>query len=43
MAIIESNAQDIIEAGPAILAPTAGKKKIPVPMIEFITINRRTL
>tara|TARA_Y100000310_G_C20372224_1_gene664058 strand:+ start:443 stop:589 length:147 start_codon:yes stop_codon:yes gene_type:complete len=32
--------QEIIEAGPEVPAPTAGKKKIPVPMIELIVIRR---
>ena len=30
----------IIEAGPEVLAPTAGRKKIPVPIILFIVINK---
>lgn len=30
---------DRMEAGPEILAPTAGKKKIPVPIIELTVIN----
>ena len=32
-----------MEAGPAIEAPNAGKKKMPVPMIEFIVIRSNDL
>ena len=32
--------QEMMDAGPAICAPNAGRKKIPVPMIALIVINR---
>ena len=37
--MIERIIQEIIEAGPAAPAPIAGRKKIPVPIIEFIVIK----
>ena len=40
--IIASISHEIIDAGPANFAPIAGRKKIPVPSIEFIVIKRRT-
>ena len=42
MEIIASISHEIIDAGPANFAPIAGRKKIPVPSIEFIVIKRRT-
>jgi len=33
---------EIIDAGPDILTPNAGRKKIPVPIMELIVIRRST-
>ena len=32
--------QEMMEAGPAICAPIAGRKKMPVPMIALMVIRR---
>ena len=36
----ERKIQEIIDAGPDAPAPTAGRKNIPVPIMEFIVINK---
>lgn len=41
--MIESIAHEINEAGPACLAPKAGRKNIPVPIMELIVMRRITL
>jgi hypothetical protein len=39
MAMTDNIAHDSKEAGPAYNAPKAGRKKMPVPIIEFMAIR----
>ncbi len=43
MLMILRRIQERMLAGPASLAPRAGRKKIPVPMMLFIAMSRRAL
>ena len=40
MAMTEIIAQEIKDAGPAIFAPIAGRKKIPVPIIALMVMSK---